>query len=135
MTSTCTTCALHLASRFEEIAARLHEQPQTTEETDALDKFVSGLEGELASIAASMEEASKAAAVLENGRHALSDECCELYWRLRHWPVSLERSWLWHAQYAVSACAILGLHWHHLCQQHAMAHLHTCSVCFGRIVD
>lgn len=76
--------------RFEEITAKLNEDPNTTEDMDALEKFVVAVEAEKESIQSKILQSLQVAEVLEHSHHSMRDECSELYWRLRHWPVALE---------------------------------------------
>jgi hypothetical protein len=48
---------------------------------------MAGLGGELAELETGIQESQQVALVLEESHHCLEEEACEVYWRLRGWPV------------------------------------------------
>uniref|UniRef100_A0A383V949 AAA+ ATPase domain-containing protein n=1 Tax=Tetradesmus obliquus TaxID=3088 RepID=A0A383V949_TETOB len=79
-----------IVARFEEITAALNQEPTTTEEMDALERYLGAVEQELPSIQQQIDDSASTFAVMEGSHHPLLDESADVFWQLRHWPSAVQ---------------------------------------------
>ncbi|KAF6265404.1 dynein heavy chain 6 [Scenedesmus sp. NREL 46B-D3] len=78
-----------IVARFEDITTALNQEPNTTEEMDALERYLEAVEQELPTIQQQIEDSGSTFAVLETSHHLLLDDSADVFWQLRRWPTAI----------------------------------------------
>ncbi|KAK9829119.1 hypothetical protein WJX72_004004 [[Myrmecia] bisecta] len=75
-----------LAQRCQELCAALQQSPESTEQMDAMEKFVAATETEMQSLQEQIGRSQSSWAVLQGSRYDLQDPESELFWAVCNWP-------------------------------------------------
>lgn len=78
-----------IIARFEEIVAKLREDPGDTEAMDALERFVTAVEAEMATVAQRIADSQRIADVLAASEFNLDVAVCDRFYETLFWPAKL----------------------------------------------
>lgn len=78
-----------ITGRYEELCSTLSKVPASTEEMDALAKFLEASEAELPSLEEKIHASGDTYRALATSQYIMPDDAFSLYWEMTYWPVRL----------------------------------------------